>query len=133
VEGGGSATGEPGAEADTAAPAKKKTRRGSRGGRRRRKTTTATGAEAVEESVASVDGAAPRIHLPDRTLGDAPAAEPEPSEPEAVASEDQPEAATPPKKKTRRGSRGGRRRRKPATTPAASSVGDGADPAETAA
>ncbi len=104
------------AEEETEQKPRKKTRRGSRGGRRRRKKP-----EARAEEVAA-NGEAPRIHLPDPTLGRVKPAEAEP-EPRAVA---EPNAASgdgaepaKPKKKTRRGSRGGRRRRKsgaPAST-----------------
>jgi predicted RNA-binding protein with TRAM domain len=65
-------------EIDTEAPAKKKTRRGSRGGRRRRKPGTpsavANGSEEGAAEAAAVeepeqDAVAPRIHLPDPSLG----------------------------------------------------------------
>jgi len=133
---------------DGSAPApKKRTRRGSRGGRRRRKTAVGAatpgenGGEAPAVTAAPeervVDGAAPRIHLPERGLeSPAPgegseAAEETVQEPaDAGASADG--AATTPKKKTRRGSRGGRRRRKPAGAPSAS-VANGKDQAESAA
>jgi ribonuclease G len=118
------------AEPEAEAKPKKKTRRGSRGGRRRRKTGTAPSNGAPEGDVE--DG--PRIHLPDRSLGEAP--EPEPVE--AVAEETngaEPTAEddeTPkPKKKTRRGSRGGRRRRKSGT--AASPSEETPEPTESAA
>jgi ribonuclease G len=108
---------------------KKKTRRGSRGGRGRKK--PATEAPAASEAIASpgADGAAaPKIHLPDPSLGDEPEAS---DEAEAVASNGgaQPEdgSAPKPRKKTRRGSRGGRNRRK---KPAAASA-NGAEQAAT--
>jgi ribonuclease G len=123
--------------------ARKKTRRGSRGGRRRRK-PAAAGSEngAVEAEDAA---AAPRIHVPDPSLG--AEGDEEPSEnggqptrrrrsrsrrrssqstgsagekaEEAQPEVEQPAAeaeAAPKRKKTRRGSRGGRRRKKPAST-----------------
>jgi ribonuclease G len=107
---------EPESEGEAPATPKKKTRRGSRGGRNRKKKPATAGAE---------DGAAPRIHLPDRDLGRG-TAQPEPvppapvEEPEPVAAEEEHEApsengeepAAAPKKKTRRGSRGGKNRRK---------------------
>jgi ribonuclease G len=97
---------------------KKKTRRGSRGGRRRKKkpaAAEANGGRPAEQPAAESDGEAPKIHLPDRSLG-REELEPEPqpqasSENGAEAEDEQPK----PKKKTRRGSRGGRRRKKPAT------------------
>jgi len=115
-------------EAPADGPAKKKTRRGSRGGRRRKKkpagaTTEANGDSPAEASAADSNGEqeAPRIHLPDPSLG----REETPQAPEAEAPSangedgEQPK----PKKKTRRGSRGGRnRRRKPAATPGADSA-----------
>jgi ribonuclease G len=88
---------------------KKKTRRGSRGGRRRRKP-----AQASADGGASTDEAAPKIHLPERELGEA-------DEVKAEVSEDGAEPqAQPKRKRTRRGSRGGRRRRKPAAAKAES-------------
>ncbi|HEX6679871.1 MAG TPA: ribonuclease E/G, partial [Gaiellaceae bacterium] len=106
---------------------KKKTRRGSRGGRGRKKKPTVAAEAAAAQDGAAQDGAAPapKIHVPEPTLGEA---EPEPisangdSEP---AAEGQPK----PKKKTRRGSRGGRNRKK--KTPAAST--NGGDQSTTAA
>jgi len=97
-------------ESEVEAPApKKKTRRGSRGGRRRRKPAAATaGANDTPD-----DG--PKIHLPDRALGEVESVEPEP---EAVAEETADDGSVPEpakKRKTRRGSRGGRRRRKTGT------------------
>jgi ribonuclease G len=97
---------------------KKKTRRGSRGGRRRKKkpaAAEANGGRPAEQPAAESDGEAPKIHLPDRSLG-REELEPDPqaqasSENGAEAEDEQPK----PKKKTRRGSRGGRRRKKPAT------------------
>jgi ribonuclease G len=126
------------AEADGAAAAKKRTRRGSRGGRRRRKPASAEAANVAGEvdaaAAADGDAGAPRIHVPDRSLGD-PAPEREAvteGEPEVAADADpEAEAAPPAKKKTRRGSRGGRRRRRPAATPAAAAT-DGNEPAESA-
>jgi ribonuclease G len=122
-------------EPDAEAKPKKKTRRGSRGGRRRRKTGTAASAAsngAPETEPEAEEG--PRIHLPDRSLEEAPEAEPV----EAVAAESngaEPTAEgdeTPkPKKKTRRGSRGGRRRRKTGT--AASPTEETPEPTESAA
>jgi ribonuclease G len=91
---------------------KKKTRRGSRGGRGRKKKTTAATEVTAAQDGAGADGTAlaPKIHIPEPTLGEG-APEPAPisanggSQPEA---EEQPKA----KKKTRRGSRGGRGRKK---------------------
>jgi ribonuclease G len=123
------------APAEGAETPKKKTRRGSRGGKRRRKTGTAASAAsaAANGSGEPPDDDGPRIHVPDRSLEEAPA-EAE-AEAEAVADGDAPagdgDGTEPPKKrKTRRGSRGGRRRRKTTT---ATTAGDGGDPAETAA
>jgi ribonuclease G len=100
-------------EAEAPTP-KKKTRRGSRGGRRRRKPAAATaGANDTPDD-------APKIHLPDRALGEVASVEQEP-EPEAVAEEpadDDSAPEQPKKRKTRRGSRGGRRRRKTTTAAA---------------
>jgi predicted RNA-binding protein with TRAM domain len=91
---------------------KKKTRRGSRGGRGRKKKTTAATEGAVAPDGAEADGAAPapKIHIPEPTLGEA---SPEP-EPVSANGDSQPAAdeQPKPKKKTRRGSRGGRNRRK---------------------
>jgi ribonuclease G len=111
---------------------KKKTRRGSRGGRRRRKPAAATAGANGDEPAATEEAAeAPKIHVPDRTLEEAP--EPEPVAAEAETESVEGEEAPKPKKKTRRGSRGGRRRRKPATTTAAA-VGETTDePTESAA
>jgi ribonuclease G len=106
---------------------KKKTRRGSRGGRRRKKkpaTAEANGGRpAAEQPAAESDGEAPRIHLPDPSLGrEEPEPVPEsqaeaPSGNGAEADGEQPK----PKKKTRRGSRGGRnRKRRPASAKAES-------------
>jgi ribonuclease G len=133
---------------ETPEPApRKKTRRGSRGGRRRRKPAPA-GAEngtGPEETTA-----APRIHLPDPSLGSGTEEEPaengaqpsrkrrsrsrrkpvtapveeaqtETPQPEPAA-EEPAEGEAPKRKKTRRGSRGGRRRKK-ATTAAATEAG----------
>jgi hypothetical protein len=73
---------------------------------------------------------APRIHVPDRALGEEPEAEALDTVAESEPSEDGAEPK--PKKKTRRGSRGGRRRRKPAGTTTA--VGDNPEePTESAA
>ncbi len=110
-------------EADSPAKPKKKTRRGSRGGRRRRKPAAATpsgNGDAPQEQSADGKGEpAPRIHLPDPTLGreeddpEAPAVQAE-AETQTETAKDGAEQPKP-KKKTRRGSRGGRnRRRKPA-------------------
>jgi ribonuclease G len=113
--------------AETPVTAKKKTRRGTRGGRRRRKTGTAASASANGDAPAD---AAPKIHIPDRTLDEEPEAEPLDAVAEPATAEDGAEPK--PKKKTRRGSRGGRRRRKPAGTTTA--VAEEADePSETAA
>jgi ribonuclease G len=89
---------------------KKKTRRGSRGGRGRKK-------KPATEAAASQDGdgavVAPKIHVPEPTLGEE-TAEPVESEAVSVNGDAQADDAEPPKprKKTRRGSRGGRNRRK---------------------
>ena len=100
---------EPVAEAEDAAEEstpKKRTRRGSLGGRRRRKKPATATAEA--------NGEAPKIHVPDRELGDAQADE-EPAPP--AESTDGVEAAPKAKTKARRGTRGGRnRKRKTAAT-----------------
>jgi len=131
---------EPAADAEEATqPApRKKTRRGSRGGRRRRKPPAAAASE--NGAGEGEEAAAPRIHVPDPSLGAED--EEEPSEnggqparrrrsrsrrrsqgaeaaPEQ-AGEPQPEqpeepaaeGEAPKRKKTRRGSRGGRRRKK---------------------
>ena len=99
---------------------KKRTRRGSRGGRRRKKKPAGAEANgdgpAADEPAGDQNGGteAPKIHVPDPSLG---REEPEPDEQqqaEAAAENgsesdgDQPK----PKKKTRRGSRGGRNRRR---------------------
>jgi ribonuclease G len=92
---------------------KKKTRRGSRGGRGRKRKTVAAAAAAP----AAEDGAGPKIHVPDPSLGVEPEPEAEPalsdasSEP-ATDGGDEPAA---PRKRTRRGSRGGRGRRRKAS------------------
>ena len=89
---------------------KKKTRRGSRGGRGRKK-KPATEAAAARDG----DGAAPapKIHVPESTLGEETAETVE-TEPVSVNGDAQAEdgEAPKPRKKTRRGSRGGRNRRK---------------------
>jgi ribonuclease G len=114
---------------------KKKTRRGSRGGRRRKKKPAS--AEANGDGPAAEDGAgeqngrgeAPKIHLPDRSLG---REEPEP-EAEAVSENAGPEAdgeQPKPKKKTRRGSRGGRNRRRRPSSGAAGAASAESAPAE---
>jgi predicted RNA-binding protein with TRAM domain len=110
-------------EAPADAPAKKKTRRGSRGGRRRKKKPAGATAEANGDSPADAPAAesngepeAPRIHLPDPSLG-----REEEVEAEAPSANGEDGEQPKPKKKTRRGSRGGRRRRKPAAA-------QGADP-----
>jgi ribonuclease G len=104
---------------------KKKTRRGSRGGRRRKKkpvtAETNGGRPVAEQPAAESDGEAPKIHLPDPSLGrDEPEPEPQAEAPSgngAEADGEQPK----PKKKTRRGSRGGRnRKRRPASAKAES-------------
>jgi ribonuclease G len=111
-------------DAETQKP-KKKTRRGSRGGRGRKKKPATEVAAGAQEDGAS----APKIHVPDPTLGEEPE---EPKEAERVSangdarSEDG--AAPTARKKTRRGSRGGRNRRK---KPAAASANGGEKPAET--
>ena len=120
------------AAGDAAAAAPKKTRRGSRGGRRRRKPATASAsdnggtpeaeAEAGAGAEAEAEAEAPRIHVPDRGLGEAsvedePVDEATAAEPVEASAENGDEPK--PKKKTRRGSRGGRRRRKPAAAVAA--------------
>jgi ribonuclease G len=128
---------------------RKRTRRGSRGGRRRRKSAAGApgsengaapdGAAEAEEAVAQ----APRIHLPDPSLGGegsdngdertprrrsrsrGRSGQDEPTDEAGAAghdaeigvvteSEDASVEGEPKKKRTRRGSRGGRRRRKPA-------------------
>ena len=89
---------------------KKKTRRGSRGGRGRKKKPATEAAAAPED-----DGVvpAPKIHVPEPSLGEETA---EPVETEAVSVNGDAQAedgeAPKPRKKTRRGSRGGRNRRK---------------------
>jgi ribonuclease G len=99
---------------------KKKTRRGSRGGRGRKK-------KPATEAAASQDGdgavPAPKIHVPEPTLGEE-SAEPVEAEPVSANGDAQAEddAAPKPRKKTRRGSRGGRNRRK---KPAAASANGG--------
>jgi ribonuclease G len=105
-------------ESATDQPAKKKTRRGSRGGRRRKKkpagaTAEVNGGSSAQTPAAETNGEpeAPKIHLPDPSLGREEAPEVEaPSANGEREGNEQPK----PKKKTRRGSRGGRRRRKPA-------------------
>jgi ribonuclease G len=109
---------EPEATAEGEAKPKKRTRRGSRGGRRRKKkpagaATAAESGEPAEAAATAAENGEPAeapvlIHLPDRELGDQPAAGDTPDA--ATADGAQPK----PKKRTRRGSRGGRRRRKPA-------------------
>ena len=89
---------------------KKKTRRGSRGGRGRKKKPATEAAAAPED-----DGVvpAPKIHVPEPSLGEE-TAEPVETEPVSVNGDAQAEdgEAPRPRKKTRRGSRGGRNRRK---------------------
>jgi ribonuclease G len=89
---------------------KKKTRRGSRGGRGRKKKPATEAAAASED-----DGVvpAPKIHVPEPSLGEE-TAEPVETEPVSVNGDPQAEdgEAPKPRKKTRRGSRGGRNRRK---------------------
>jgi ribonuclease G len=123
-------------EAEVPAVPKKKTRRGTRGGRRRRKPAGTASGSASEKDVPSEDGEAPapRIHVPDRSLGQEPERELEPQAAEAAAAvlEASENGEGPPvrKKKTRRGSRGGRRRRK--SPAAAASAGAEAPPADKA-
>jgi ribonuclease G len=107
---------------------KKKTRRGSRGGRGRKKKTAASA------STPSSDGAkpkpatkAPRIHVPEETLGRTDGSAPSEAEPTEAPSTDGAEPAKP-KKKTRRGTRGGRGRKKKTTVAAATATK--AEPAE---
>jgi ribonuclease G len=103
---------------------KKKTRRGSRGGRGRKKKTTAATEGAVAQGGAEADGAAPtpKIHVPEPTLGEAPA------EPEPVSangdSQSEAEGQPKPKKRTRRGSRGGRNRKKKTAAATSTNGGD---------
>ena len=89
---------------------KKKTRRGSRGGRGRKK-KPATEIAAAQDGDGAVP--APKIHVPEPTLGEEPA-EPVETEPVSANGDAQSEdgEAPKPRKKTRRGSRGGRNRRK---------------------
>jgi predicted RNA-binding protein with TRAM domain len=89
---------------------KKKTRRGSRGGRGRKKKPATEAAVAPDGDVAVP---APKIHVPEPTLGEE-IAEPVETEPVSVNGDAQAEdgEAPKPRKKTRRGSRGGRNRRK---------------------
>jgi ribonuclease G len=118
-------------EAEAAEPAapKKKTRRGSRGGRNRKKKPAAGTAEAAPEA-AEEPAQAPKIHVPDRTLG----REDEAAEAPEEGDRSDNGAGAPPKKRTRRGSRGGRnRRKKPASTAAGGDAsGDGGGEAEPA-
>jgi ribonuclease G len=129
------------ATTDEVQPPKKKTRRGSRGGRGRKKPATAASIPS-EDGVESADvsaekpkparkpAAAPRIHVPDETLGrDAAAVEELAAETVSdngadAPSEDGAEAPKP-KKRTRRGSRGGRNRKK---KPSAAAAENGAEP-----
>ncbi|HZE28747.1 MAG TPA: ribonuclease E/G, partial [Gaiellaceae bacterium] len=115
-------------EAPADQPAKKKTRRGSRGGRRRKKkpagaTAEANGDSAAETPAVDTNGEpeAPRIHLPDPSLG-----RDEAPEAEAPSANGEGGEQPKPKKKTRRGSRGGRNRRR------RSGSGSGAASAESA-
>ncbi|MBA3364586.1 MAG: Rne/Rng family ribonuclease [Actinobacteria bacterium] len=102
---------------DTEEKPKRKTRRGSRGGRgRKRKPAAVEASENGDGQVSTDDLPAPRIHLPDQSLG---RSEPLPAEDAtndgAVAAEADPPAdgdGERPKRKTRRGTRGGRNRRK---------------------
>jgi ribonuclease G len=91
---------------------KKKTRRGSRGGRGRKK-KPATETAAVEDGDGAVP--APKIHLPEPTLGEE-TVETEPVSANGDAQAEEGEAPKP-RKKTRRGSRGGRNRRKKPAAP----------------
>jgi ribonuclease G len=105
---------------------KKKTRRGSRGGRGRKK-KPATEVAAAQDGHGALP--APKIHVPEPTLGEEPA---EPVENEAVSAngdvQAEDDAAPKPRKKTRRGSRGGRNRRK---KPVAASANGGEEVAQT--
>jgi ribonuclease G len=112
---------------------KKKTRRGSRGGRRRKKkpaTAEANGdGPAAEEGAGEQNGRgeAPRIHLPDPSLGrEEPGPEPVSENAGSQADGEQPK----PKKKTRRGSRGGRNRRRRPSSGAAGAASSESAPAE---
>ena len=102
-------------------------RRGSRGGRGRKK-------KPATEAVAAQDGdvavPAPKIHVPEPTLGEE-TAEPVETEPASVNGDAQAEdgEAPKPRKKTRRGSRGGRNRRK---KPVAASANGGEETAASA-
>jgi ribonuclease G len=104
---------------------KKRTRRGSRGGRGRKK-------KPLTEIAATQDGdvavPAPKIHLPEPTLGEEPAA-PVETEPVSANGDTQSEdgEAPKPRKKTRRGSRGGRNRRKKPVA-ASANGGEATDP-----
>jgi ribonuclease G len=113
------------AVAEEEPPKKKKTRRGSRGGRRRRKKPAAAAADGStpEEARAEGNGAGPKIHLPDPSLGrEEEGPEVEAPVADGAQREEEGGQAQPKKKKTRRGSRGGRRRKKPAAkTPATDS------------
>jgi len=111
------------AEAGEEPKPKKKTRRGSRGGRRRKKKPAAAeangGRPAAEQPSADGDGDAPKIHLPDPSLG---REEPEPqteARSENGAENDADAEQPKPKKKTRRGSRGGRNRKRRSSSTAA--------------
>ena len=127
------------AEGEAEQKPKKRTRRGTRGGRGRKRKTpaAATAAAAAVDGAAPTGGAtpqeptgttgrqdgAPKIHLPDPSLG-------EEAEGEVVAETPvdggAQENGDRPKKRTRRGSRGGRRRRKPSAATGGGSSGSGA-------
>jgi ribonuclease G len=110
------------ADAGEEPKAKKKTRRGSRGGRGRKK-KPATETAAAQDGDGAVP--APKIHVPEPTLGEEPAEEIE-TEPVSANGDAQSEdgEAPKPRKKTRRGSRGGRNRRK---KPAAAASANGGE------
>jgi predicted RNA-binding protein with TRAM domain len=109
---------------------KKKTRRGSRGGRGRKK-------KPASEITATQDGdgavPAPKIHVPEPTLGEEPAAPVETEPVSANGDVQSQDGETPkPRKKTRRGSRGGRNRRKKPVA-ASANGGDATDTSVTEA
>jgi ribonuclease G len=115
------------AEAAVEPKPKKKTRRGSRGGRGRKK-KPATETAAAQHGDGAVP--APKIHVPEPTLGEESA---EPVETEPVSANGDAQTgdgeAPKPRKKTRRGSRGGRNRRK---KPVAASANGGEETVATA-
>jgi ribonuclease G len=116
-----------GDDQEAAEKPKRKTRRGTRGGRGRKRkpaaaqaaTEAATnGAGPAEQSVATPEPPAARIHLPPETLGESP--EPVNGDGDGAAATADGEESPKPKRKTRRGTRGGRnRKRKPAAAGAA--------------